>query len=374
MDTITFHCRVITPMFLAGADGQTPELRAPSIKGAMRFWWRALNGHKGEKEMRLAEEYLFGGVLKDGAKRSKVTVMVSQQNVKTGSLPRSSSDKEKNPGIHYLWYTIPMNNDRPGIWEGGFSVQLSSFDRNALEEVSLAFWTLANFGGLGTRARRGAGCFKIEQIHTNTTQNSFEYIQSPKEAIGDYIRRNVSKLAQQFGFVKNFESATLTPFPMFKNVQIHLLQEGETSALLALEKIGYSYQQFRQRLQPDYNGVKDYIISGSTPRQVKRAEFGLPLSFRFSSLGSAGADIKTSRKDIDRSASSMMIHVNEAGGRYYVVITNFASDLLPENVNLKVVTPRRNPQDYSPDRPAYVNQPYQGIKETFLATLKADIL
>jgi len=32
-------------MFLAGADGVTPELRAPSIKGAMRFWWRACNGH-----------------------------------------------------------------------------------------------------------------------------------------------------------------------------------------------------------------------------------------------------------------------------------------------------------------------------------------
>ncbi|WP_345894648.1 type III-B CRISPR module RAMP protein Cmr1 [Phaeodactylibacter xiamenensis] len=51
MESITFHCKVITPMFLAGADGQTPELRAPSIKGAMRFWWRALNGHLGVEEM-----------------------------------------------------------------------------------------------------------------------------------------------------------------------------------------------------------------------------------------------------------------------------------------------------------------------------------
>lgn len=34
---IIFECEVVTPMFLAGADGKTPELRAPSIKGAIRF-------------------------------------------------------------------------------------------------------------------------------------------------------------------------------------------------------------------------------------------------------------------------------------------------------------------------------------------------
>ncbi len=45
MKTIEFECETITPMFLAGADGKTPELRPPSIKGLMRFWWRAMNGH-----------------------------------------------------------------------------------------------------------------------------------------------------------------------------------------------------------------------------------------------------------------------------------------------------------------------------------------
>lgn len=45
METLTFTCKIITPMFLAGADGQTPELRAASIKGALRFWWRACHGH-----------------------------------------------------------------------------------------------------------------------------------------------------------------------------------------------------------------------------------------------------------------------------------------------------------------------------------------
>ncbi len=47
-------------MFLAGADGTTPELRAPSIKGALRFWWRAMNGHLSLEELRKQESDLFG--------------------------------------------------------------------------------------------------------------------------------------------------------------------------------------------------------------------------------------------------------------------------------------------------------------------------
>jgi len=42
--TIKFQCETITPLFMHGADGKTPELRPASIKGVMRFWWRAING------------------------------------------------------------------------------------------------------------------------------------------------------------------------------------------------------------------------------------------------------------------------------------------------------------------------------------------
>ena len=34
--------RVTTPMFCGGANQREPELRLPSFKGVLRFWWRAL--------------------------------------------------------------------------------------------------------------------------------------------------------------------------------------------------------------------------------------------------------------------------------------------------------------------------------------------
>ena len=61
MNKIIFECETITPMFLSGADGRTPELRAPSIKGALRFWWRAMNGHLPLNELRKEEAKIFGG-------------------------------------------------------------------------------------------------------------------------------------------------------------------------------------------------------------------------------------------------------------------------------------------------------------------------
>ena len=44
MQQVTFTLRTITPLFLAGADQTTAELRAPTFRGLMRYWYRALIG------------------------------------------------------------------------------------------------------------------------------------------------------------------------------------------------------------------------------------------------------------------------------------------------------------------------------------------
>ena len=44
MQEVTFTLQTITPLFLAGADQTKAELRAPSFRGLMRYWQRALVG------------------------------------------------------------------------------------------------------------------------------------------------------------------------------------------------------------------------------------------------------------------------------------------------------------------------------------------
>ena len=43
MNTLEATYRIVTPMFIGDAEQKATSLRPPSIKGALRFWWRALN-------------------------------------------------------------------------------------------------------------------------------------------------------------------------------------------------------------------------------------------------------------------------------------------------------------------------------------------
>ncbi len=43
-ETLEAQFRIVTPMFLGGANQDVSDgIRPPLVKGALRFWWRALN-------------------------------------------------------------------------------------------------------------------------------------------------------------------------------------------------------------------------------------------------------------------------------------------------------------------------------------------
>lgn len=157
METITFHCKVITPMFLAGADGRTPELRPPSIKGAMRFWWRAMNGHliKDGKLDDLIEEE--GKIFGDTKQRSSIVLTCEVINKKrfTASF---------NGDLRYMAFGA---ESRTSFGVGTvFNVCLSSKNQAHLKEAKRAFSLLTHLGGLGAKSRNGFGAFTCEDAES----------------------------------------------------------------------------------------------------------------------------------------------------------------------------------------------------------------
>jgi len=72
MEKIVFTCESVTPIFMYGADGTTPELRPASIKGVMRFWWRAINGNLPLKELKEKEDEIFGSTEKKSSFSIKI--------------------------------------------------------------------------------------------------------------------------------------------------------------------------------------------------------------------------------------------------------------------------------------------------------------
>jgi CRISPR-associated protein Cmr1 len=227
-ETVTATFEIVTPMFIAGAnngrDG-VPELRVPSILGALRFWWRALAwarlpaGDLNDAIRRLKEweAELFGSAQTgQGRFVARVTVPAAlpvqgaptdfnaaQSSVAgytgwlNGAPPgltpqqRRRRWQDRSAGVAYLagqglTSHLPdtqthgalkrTRDTRPSIAHGSFNLMFLSrepvFDRAlggapTIREAVLAFGLL---GGLGARTRRGFGSIRLVSL----TNSNFE--------------------------------------------------------------------------------------------------------------------------------------------------------------------------------------------------------
>jgi len=181
VNRVKFDCEVVTPMFLAGADGHTPELRPPSIKGAMRFWWRAMKGHLSPEELKKKEGEIFGAS-DEKIGRSKFSVRIVDalinldEQYKYKPLPHHTGDSNcpylpscnsrKNPNKCNKGFKL--NAVKPEI---RFKLVLSFPDKYL--EIDNLIKVAIMLGGLGRRARRGFGSFRILKV--NGQAFNFEY-------------------------------------------------------------------------------------------------------------------------------------------------------------------------------------------------------
>jgi hypothetical protein len=139
-----YKLEFITPLFSRGAYEDRPEVRPPSIRGQLHWWFRALGGNYGD------ETAIFGGV-HGGATASKVVIRVANvqgNKGKVATLPHKPGRPAPKdcylPGTSFELYVL----SRLGGLSGGHRLQ---FQR------SLEVWLL--LGSLGLRSTRGSGSF-----------------------------------------------------------------------------------------------------------------------------------------------------------------------------------------------------------------------
>jgi CRISPR-associated protein Cmr1 len=309
MQSITFTCEVITPMFLAGADGTTPELRPASIKGALRFWWRAMNGHlplKDEKDengnviskgLKTIEAEIFGGS-GEGQGRSNVVIRVKQPfpNVSNNTiLPyhkvESYNKKYKVNILDYLAFGISQydkNATHPGknvlqreyIAVGEKFYLQFNFDEKYQTDLAKTLYLLSEFGGLGAKSRNGFGCFKIL---TNT-----DFLE--KVEISDF-----SKTASSYSTISKISKIYDTND--FSNWN------------LALAELGDIYQNARENVEIHH----DYD---------KRGMLAAPIIVRENNKS-------VQKTFLDRHAKPYFLHVSKGdNGKYFGTILSMPSNFL----------------------------------------------
>ena len=250
MNSIKFTCEVVTPMFLAGADGEKPELRPPSIKGAMRFWWRAMHGYYTLSQLRQEEARIFGGGGED-ARRSNVVIKTTHPewdgDFKPCLLPHKNlgSTKAFNPKIPQSFeITLSLNRLSDG------------FDISKLEGLFVITCVL---GGLGKRSRRGFGSVKIVK------RNDFDF-SMPNDF--ESIYSHLSKFNDDYQYDRIDDKILLVrPDPLNGKYQkiypyIEEIKIGHdyASAFELVERIGKSSHKY----QTDSNGCASPRFSSPT--------------------------------------------------------------------------------------------------------------
>ena len=141
----SYRLQFITPLFSKGSYDDQPEIRSPSIRGQLHWWFRALGGNHSE------EKGIFGGV-HGGLASSKIVVRVGEIRGKTGNcatLPHKLGGQASEKAAYLPGTAFDLNfTERLG---GLTEPQRRSFYR------TLEAWLMV--GTLGLRATRAGGSF-----------------------------------------------------------------------------------------------------------------------------------------------------------------------------------------------------------------------
>ncbi len=157
MPKAVFKVKVLTPMFMGGANlYDEPELRAASIRGAMRFWFRAMAGAitNDSKEVYRLESEVFG----DTEKKSKVVVRILKQPTIENFGKSLQMDSVK-----YIGYGLYGTGNRPNrkYLNGEGKIEIDFPDKYK-RYIGYVLWFIQYVGGLGARSRKGFGSVRIE--------------------------------------------------------------------------------------------------------------------------------------------------------------------------------------------------------------------
>lgn len=230
MHTITFTCETITPMFLSGADGTTPELRAPSIKGALRFWWRAMNGHLGLGDLKKVEGEIFG----DTDKRSSFAMQVIEpqalEKLSQVVLPHKERSFSK-------WAFKPRQL---------FQVVFRCRNEKTKQLIENLFPLCCILGGFGGRSRRGFGSISLKNSNYPNTLTAI------KNLLDNIVPNKFTLQSNELIYLTTLKNQ----YPYIESITI-----GRADAQM-LRKIGQVTHEQKQQ----YGRRYDAIVGSASPR------------------------------------------------------------------------------------------------------------
>jgi CRISPR-associated protein Cmr1 len=164
-----FSLELITPCFAGGAEPEKQaEIRAPAIRGQLRWWFRVLGGFASLSPLpvRAQEERIFGSAAGDAGLASPLIVRVRQSVASKTVKDADQLGAPMNSDRGYLLFPLrsnPRRNEYKG--RGVFDAILPNFDLELVWRGNTLLWDdinalvaiLGHLGSLGFRSRRAMG-------------------------------------------------------------------------------------------------------------------------------------------------------------------------------------------------------------------------
>ncbi|MBI1747848.1 MAG: type III-B CRISPR module RAMP protein Cmr1 [Acidobacteria bacterium] len=334
----TYAIQVITPIFGGGTEPGINDpvtlIRPSSIRGHLRFWWRATQGAKCSrvKELRRREGEIWGTT----DNTSAVSVKVSINPQKPGHVePCAVFERDRNgyyksfPTFrpNYPAYALfPFQGKKPDGTEakapssGTVNTEFYltvHFPQDMVKDVEAAVWAWVNFGGIGARPRRGCGALYCNDFAPPAADRMGEWFKSAQHL----YELPTTQHAREW--------PTLTTMPLVSK-QMHLPMEAWSLAVGLMREfrqgVGIGRNPGRQQNRPGRSrwpepdalraftgqGSLEHLSSmtlqelGENPA-FPRAEFGLPIVFHFKDKEDSPNNSELYPEDAKRMASPIIL-------------------------------------------------------------------
>ncbi|MCY7451483.1 type III-B CRISPR module RAMP protein Cmr1 [Bacillus altitudinis] len=317
-EPLTIH--LVTPMFGGGPQSnsidQDRPIRESAIRGHLRFWWRATRGAvcKNANELSKREAEIFGHT--EQASQIQVVTHYETDEVKRNS--KVFFKKKNHPFPRYVLSN--MKDETPYLMKAQFSLNIRLSKKTTQyelikKEVEAALWAWINFGGLGSRTRRGCGSLYCKQFSP--------YNKRTKSQLEKWFEQKLLEYDIQLP-ASSREWPTLSR--EFK------VQAFPSSMISSWQSVIQTYETFRRRSNPNKKRGRSCWPEADTIRLLTgkaksghhipypkekpfkyqafpRAQFGLPIQFRFAPKDS-GKDpdpVTLLPKGKDRLASPLIL-------------------------------------------------------------------
>lgn len=301
LETRIYEIQLITPIFGGGVEAGVNDpitlIRPSSIRGHLRFFWRATRGTKLSDISRLRQEEgaIWGTTKNPSQVGLRVKIKLPGKTYPCAYFPEDKSfprfERDHPPYALFPFQGNKRDSIPPSKCTSNISFELSlTYPKNLSNDVNASVWAWVNFGGIGARVRRGCGALYCKELSPDSN------------SINTWYRTSLERYGINSSSVQDWPTMPDRFLILNNNSKNALLEWSSLIGLMGTFRQGVGVgrnpgsgpnRPGRSRF-PESESVRKATSSRSARHSripsipddaFPRAEIGLPIVFHFQGMG-----------------------------------------------------------------------------------------